>query len=264
MSIITADIKLTSFNCPHCKVLAQQFWWSVRAEELHKDRTPSLVTGENLLDTFENFRVKVDDEGKRKNFFDWLTIASTGEVTLADRTDAPYSRSVTNLNMSKCFACNRISVWIYNALVHPITHSAPPANVDMPGDAQRDYFEAAQIATQSPRGAAALLRLAIQRLMPHLGQKGKDLNDDIAALVTKGLDVRIQRSLDIVRVIGNHAVHPGQIDLNDSPETVDVLFQMVNVIVETMISQPKQIEAAYRRLPESARKAIETRDKPKA
>jgi hypothetical protein len=112
----------------------------------------------------------------------------------------------------------------------------------------------------SPRGAAALLRLGIQKLCKHLGETGENLNADIAALVKKGLDVRVQRALDVVRVIGNNAVHPGHIDLRDDRATAEKLFGLVNLIAELMISQPKHVQELYESLPEDARKAIERRD----
>jgi hypothetical protein len=64
-------------------------------------------------------------------------------------------------------------------------------------------------------------------------------------------------------VIGNNAVHPGQIELRDDRATAEELFALVNLIAERMISQPKHIEAMYSRLPESKRKEIERRDAPK-
>ncbi|MFN7599434.1 MAG: DUF4145 domain-containing protein [Cereibacter sp.] len=78
----------------------------------------------------------------------------------------------------------------------------------MTEDIRRDYDEASTILDLSPRGAAALIRLGIQKLCKELGQAGKNINDDIGALVKDGLDVRVLQALDAVRVIGNSAVHP--------------------------------------------------------
>ena len=102
--------------------------------------------------------------------------------------------------------------------------------------------------------------LAIQKLMPELGEKGKDLNENIASLVKKGLETDIQRALDIVRVIGNHAVHPGQIDLNDNKAIAAALFGLVNLIVERRIATPNRIKALFDDLPPGARQQIEKRD----
>ena len=129
----------------------------------------------------------------------------------------------------------------------------------MPADVRQDYDEAARIIAQSPRGAAALLRLAVQKLCIDLGGKGRKIDDDIKMLVSKGLLPLVQQSLDVVRVTGNNAVHPGQI-ATDDPEVAASLFPLVNIIVEQMISAPKQIAALYGGLPEGARAAIEKRD----
>jgi hypothetical protein len=135
-----------------------------------------------------------------------------------------------------------------------------PPHKDLPEDCAVDYREARDIFTKSPRAAAALLRLCIQKLMAQLGEKGQKINDDIKSLVSKGLPVAVQQSLDYCRVVGNNAVHPGEIDLNDSPEVAQHLFAMINFIVEDRISRPKEINALYLRLPEAAREAIEKRD----
>ena len=78
--------------------------------------------------------------------------------------------------------------------------------------------------------------------------------------MAKGLPPTIQQSLDYCRVVGNNAVHPGEIDLNDSPEIAQQLFGMINFIVDDRISRPKEIAALYMKLPEKARAAIEKRD----
>lgn len=135
------------------------------------------------------------------------------------------------------------------------------ANVDLPEDIKNDYNEAKDIVNISPRGAAALLRLAVQKLCIHLGEKGKNINDDIESLVKKGLPKTMQQALDSVRVVGNNAVHPGTIDLNDKVEIAFALFGFVNIICEVLISQPKKIQEFYEKnIPENIRNGIEKRD----
>jgi hypothetical protein len=206
------------------------------------------------------YKQVVKEQKKLDSMAEWLIEAGSGEVMFSETPESTYSRLVTNINFSKCYACNRISVWVHEKLVHPPKYDAPAANPDMPHDVAADYREAGLIAPHSPRGAAALLRLAIQRLMIHLGQKGENLNEDIRALVAAGMDIRIQQSLDVVRVVGNHSVHPGHISLNDDGKTVATLFKLVNLIVDATISQPKHIAEAFDNLPETARAQIEKRD----
>ena len=93
--------------------------------------------------------------------------------------------------------------------------------------------------------------------LKHLGEMGS-INDGIKNLVKKGLDERIQQALDIVRVTGNNAVHPGKIDFNDSTN-VQTLFGLINLIADRLITQPKQIDEMYNQLPETAREGIKKR-----
>jgi hypothetical protein len=159
-----------------------------------------------------------------------------------------------------CTHCKKMSVWRNGKLIDPVTGGVAFPNPDLPADVIEDYIEASNILDRSPRGAAALLRLAIQKLCVSLGERGKNINDDIASLVQKGLPKRIQQSLDIVRVIGNNAVHPGTIDLKDDRDTSSKLFVLVNIIAEVMITQPKEIDELFNSLPEGQRVAIEKRD----
>ena len=145
-------------------------------------------------------------------------------------------------------------------MIYPISGTAPLPNADLPPDIKADYDEARSVISLSPRGSAALLRLAIQKLCVHLGEKGKDLNQDIANLVKKGLPQKIQQALDIVRVIGNNAVHPGQIDLRDDMQFAGKLFELVNLIAEVMLTKPKEIESLYAGLPQGQKEAILKRD----
>lgn len=165
----------------------------------------------------------------------------------------------TVIRVSKCEHCEQPAIWHQDKMVYPDRGPAPAPNPEMPKEIKADYEEAASILTRSPRGSAALLRLAIQKLCVHLGGDGKNINNDILVLVNNGLPVQVQKALDVVRVTGNNAVHPGQIDTND----VDIaasLFPLVNVIVEYMIEMPNRIDSLYKTLPDSAKDAISKRD----
>lgn len=174
------------------------------------------------------------------------------------------AKQVTEVFVAYCQHCQGKTLWLREQgsgkLVYPNVSTAPLAHSEMPADLLADYEEARSIATASPRGAAALLRLVVQKLCKHLGEKGENINADIAALVQKGLPLRVQQALDIVRVTGNNAVHPGALDLKDDPEVVRRLFTLVNLIVENRIAEPKQIDALYQALPESSLQAIKRRD----
>jgi hypothetical protein len=173
-----------------------------------------------------------------------------------------------DLSVSRCEVCGRNSVfdrrrtaninaWI---LVYPEDNIAPPPNGDLPPDVLADYEEAANIVTRSPRGAAALLRVALQKLCKALGKPGKDINADIASLVDDGLSPVIQQAMDTLRISGNESVHPGEINLNDDEELALSLFDFVNLIAEDRITTPKRVQEMYERMPEAKRKAVEQRD----
>ena len=165
-----------------------------------------------------------------------------------------------NTASAKCKHCNNFSIWINNVMVYPLTGNVEMANPDLPADILKVYNEAKDIVNISPRGSAALLRLALQKLCNDLGEKGKNINDDIASLVKRGLPVQLQEALDSVRVIGNHAVHPGVFDLEDKPETALALFSFINIICDYFINKTKKIAEVYGNLPVKDKVNIAKRD----
>jgi hypothetical protein len=167
---------------------------------------------------------------------------------------------LSNYEISICSRCNKVATSIANTMIFPPVSSAPMPSADMPEDVKADFSEARNIVGRSPRAACALLRLAVQKLMVALGEKGKDLNDDIKNLVAKGLPTKLQKALDSVRVIGNEAVHPGTLDLKDDAATANAIFSLVNTVVDIMVTQPKEIDEIYSKLPESKKEAIAKRD----
>ncbi|WP_205792371.1 DUF4145 domain-containing protein [Burkholderia sp. Ac-20353] len=145
-------------------------------------------------------------------------------------------------------------------MMWPANVTAPRAHPDLYPDLQADFEEARSISKASPRGAAALLRLVIEKLVKELGAEGDNINTMIGDLVKKGLPVQVQQALDSVRVIGNNAVHAGKMDQADVEATVNQLFGLINIIVEQQITQPKKIAELFGALPKGARNGIEKRD----
>jgi len=171
-------------------------------------------------------------------------------------------QGIIDVNMiSECEHCKKHAFWQSQKMIYPYSGTAPLPNPDLPDDIKDDFCEARNIIELSPRGAVALLRLAIQKLCVYLGESGKNINTDIGNLVKKGLPIKMQQALDSVRVIGNNAVHPGVIDLKDDIETARKLFAFVNIIADVMITQPKEIEKFYdEKIPNNLKIEINKRD----
>lgn len=163
--------------------------------------------------------------------------------------------------LSSCNSCGRESVFVNSRLTWPLQSSAPNASSDLPEELKIDFNEARMVLPQSPRGAAALLRLVIQKLLPFLGATKKDINAAIGELVVNQvINKNLQKALDSVRVIGNEAVHPGTLDLRDDEKIAISLFNLVNFIVQKGISEPKEIAEIYEALPEAKLAGIIQRD----
>ena len=157
------------------------------------------------------------------------------------------------VEISICSACNDGTLWLGEKIIYPLTGNAPPANSDLPDDIKQVYDEASAIADRSPRAACAMLRLAVEMLMKHLGETG-NINESIGNLVKKGLNPTVQQSLDIVRITGNNAIHPGEIDFEDTTD-VQPLFDLINVIADGLITQPKKVRRLFGGLSEGAKKS---------
>ena len=263
MKYVSPSIKETAFNCPHCGALTNQFWSSVFLSP--QSVTNPLINIPTLDDHVKSDYSDIEDAGVRDGVIKWVEnmIAGTPFIEQQERS-VSVNKQLYNCSVAKCFNCSDVSIWIHRKMVYPVVGDIFPANCDMPEDIKRDYEEAGSILNQSPRGAAALIRLAIQKLCKELGQPGKNINDDIKALVAGGLDVRVQQALDAVRVIGNSAVHPGKIDIRDDRGIAETLFKLLNLIVDKTISEPKHVKEVYESLPENLLDEIARRDAPKS
>lgn len=261
---IAPDIKLQGFSCPQCGRLADQTWFKIYADKTEGGKPP-FVPDTATLNKFKEDRKSQPDEGVRKlldRFIETIEVDRHGEFRFEKNEKGEYCNlELINAFASRCYSCGKLTFWRHRSVLHPNHLYEVEPNEDMDADIKRDFNEARAILDLSPRGAAALLRLCVQKLCKQLGQPGKNVNKDIAALVADGLDVKIQKALDIVRVVGNECVHPGTMDLRDDKMTAAKLFDLVNHIADDRISKPKAIEILYNDLPEDKRNAISDRDR---
>ena len=238
--------KSDKFECPHCEVTASQYWFDAASAA---SRTSFLIQHH-----FLSYRTRIRDHQQEtiQNFID----DSKDKIESGVKVVVP-----ANFSIATCAACEDFTLWIDRSLIYPKKISLPQPNIDMDEDIKSLYLEAATVFIDSPKGATALLRLALQKLLKQLGESGENINKDIKELVSKGLSSKIQQALDILRVVGNHAVHPGQIDLNDNAEIALKLFQVLNFIADEMITKPKELEKLYDVIiPEDTKEHIKQRD----
>ena len=94
-----------------------------------------------------------------------------------------------------CEHCKEISFWFNENPIIPSDAPVPQPHEDMPTSCIEDYYEARDIVSRSPKAGAAIIRLCIQKLMVELGEKGKNINEDIGNLVKKGLPVEVQQEI---------------------------------------------------------------------
>lgn len=234
----------TAFHCPACQTYAMQYWHAVHLAELTHNRA---AHGDHraLIRDFNQSTLK-----KR---------LSSGVPTKSG-SGRRANYQLFCAYVAQCSYCQEISLWINDRQLYPLSSPAQPPHADLPDSLRRDFEEARAILQYSPRGAAALLRLVTQKLCKELGESGKNLNDDIKKLGERGLNQGIIDALDSVRVIGNNAVHPGEMDLSDDLGTATVLFELINLVVEKMISDPKKIESVRSSIPDRDKANIKKRD----
>jgi len=216
------------FHCPHCGVYAQQNWSHLNS---------------------------IGDLYSRYNSYGNPTHSSSIIGLPTQKQALP-----ENWTISFCQYCSNFAIWLNDQMVYPKKIIVDRPNDDLSEDIKSDYLEAANILSDSPRAAAALLRLVLQKLCKELGERGENINDDIASLVKKDPDPLIQKALDSLRIAGNNGVHPGEINLKEEPEKVQKLFWILNFIAQRKITEPKDLVKYYDDLPEEAKEAVKKRD----
>ena len=226
----------SSFTCPHCQAIAQMDFF-----------IPYMVKG-SINTNLGSLKIYVEKRGYRY----WTENMQNCMENIQKCMNFYASYANT---FCVCQNCNEISIWVDEKMVYPKARLTPLPNEDLPDDIKADYEEASAIMQDSPRGACALLRLALQKLMIHLGED-KNLDRAIKDLMEdEKVDEDVRKALDSVRVIGNSAIHPNELDIKDKPEIALKLFKLINYIAREVITTKKEIREFYEKeIPESAKR----------
>lgn len=234
------------FQCPQCHVVAQQRWFN--------NYQLSSVVFNIYSHIYLDYRVNIRDYHQEaiEKFLNTAKSKFPNDLN---------SFLAKNLSIATCQSCGDYSLWVDEEIVYPRNLPIDPPNEDLKEEIKSLYNEASKIFVDSPKGSTALLRLALQMLLKQIGKEGKNINNDIKELVENGLSPKIQKALDLLRVVGNNAVHPGQINLDDNCEVALKLFKILNIISDEMITRPKEIDTLYNDvIPEETKGHIDQRD----
>lgn len=215
------EYRKDAFTCPNCSAFSRHDWKSIFVDEFYGEFT-------------ENTGIR------------------TGTT-----------KALNKLYLCKCEYCGYISFWYKEKLIWPLNTGIEAPIDEMPEDIKDLYNEASSIIELSPKGSCAILRLALQKLCNRLvGQdEKKRIDGAIKKLVASGLPSTLQKAMDTVRIVGDEAVHPGEINLDDNKELAIAMFRLINIIIEKIVVEPKEINDLYNLMPDNKLQGIENRDK---
>lgn len=216
----------TAFNCPHCKAYTQQKWYQV---------TTKTYPANNYSGEEEHSSYEIEENYRVKGF--------------------------QGLAFSDCELCKKKSIWLERKMIYPVENIIENPKELMPEDVKKLYEEARSVFPFSSRASAALLRLALEILLPQLGAEKSSLNKMILQLVSEKKAIgRVRDAMDYLRLMGNEAVHPGVIDHgSEDDEYVSLaLFKILNYIVSETLESDAMVDEVYSLLPEVIQEKIKS------
>ena len=235
-----------SFNCPHCRVYSRQEWGYLRSRDFNDEDYDSNTEYDSPELVDYNTGYEYPDSNIK-----YVGPDPLGDICLDD-----------SFAVSRCYHCKKWVLWKDLKIIYPRSITVENPNPDMPEVAKGWYMESAQILQDSPRASAALLRLALQEIINKVVKGGEknDINENIRIL-SKEVDEDTWKAMDLIRIIGNNAVHPGEIQVEE--ENTEYMYNLLNIIVQKTISNKKQIGDRFKRLPKSIKESINRRNNKK-
>lgn len=162
-----------------------------------------------------------------------------------------YNSNLQGFDAIQCVSCGNYSIYYQGKMIYPIDSNVSNPNEDMPDNVKSVYYEAKIVLNISPKSACTLLRLALEMLLNELDMDGRTLNDKINNYCNDfDSNNRLIKAFHLVRIVGNEAVHPGTIDIDDNEDVARAMFEILNEIVDETITKKNKMDAIFEYLPE--------------
>jgi hypothetical protein len=217
-----------SFSCPHCNAVAHQDWYSLFLKPENAAEVGVLTPEAVTVSTLRQGEAQRDNIKEIEQFIERLK--KTQLTYEYQKHPHPLKVKMANLHISNCHNCNGFSLWVSGLLVYPTKLDKTPELVD------EDVEEAAVVLNKSPRGATALMRLCIQKLVPLLEENGKELNQRVSSLVRKGLEMEIQQAMDVLEVLRSDSAQLNPLESQADRETALRFLDSLKEVLERRMS----------------------------
>lgn len=219
-------------DCIHCNKHTKNKWIIIGVDK------PSLtiVNYKGISTDLSNLYERLDENNRP---FRYISIDSNEYDE--DGTERDTLGDVFLLQI--CEACKKLNIRDIesNKLLYPVKSDVAPPNKDMPENIKEIYNEATMIYNNSLRAALALLRLGLELLCDEVGYSSGKLYSRIEKLAEDGvIDDDIKYIAHGVRGLGNDAIHPKQIGDTATKEEVEIVFDLLNMITEELITKPRR------------------------
>ncbi|PEF99668.1 DUF4145 domain-containing protein [Bacillus toyonensis] len=179
----------------------------------------------------------------------------------------PFNDRLSGIIKAMCSKCNVSTYWLKSQnneelQVYPSNSSNyPQPHEDMPEHIKKTFIEAGSVMHLSLGSSAALSRLTLENLLKHLGYEKGSLNDKIGKVIAdEKVNSHVAKMLDIIRAYGNSGAHSGIINLDENPEIPNFLLELINLVVEHMITLPNKVDTMFDAIPPGIKAGIEKRD----
>lgn len=218
--------KHPTFICPHCFKLTSHRWHYI----FSRKQSPYLAESEKSQKPFDNDQLE-------------------------------------GIIMSICSKCDSSTYWLKSFMKDELqvcpsnSSNYPQPHPDMPEHIRKTFIEAGSVMHLSLGSSAALSRLTLENLLKHLGYEKGSLNDKIGKVISDGkVSAHVAKMLDIIRTYGNSGAHSGIINLDENPEIPRFLLELINLVVEHMITLPNKVDTMFDAIPPGIKAGIEKRD----